>query len=76
MHGSWWLSGCTNGNYLMLLSEGLASLLQLGTLGQQVVLLEPNHRSWAADSNVANGLLSCEAMVLDEVAADEDTRAP
>lgn len=60
----------------MLLSEDLASLLQLGTLGQQVVLLQPNHRSRAADADVANGLLSCEAMVLDEVAADEDPCAP
>lgn len=64
------------GDHLMLLSEDLASLLQLGTLGQQVVLLQPNHRAWAADPNVANGLLGCEAMVLDEVAADEDSCAP
>lgn len=60
----------------MLLPEDLASLLQLGTLGQQMVLLQPNHRAWAADADVAYSLLSCEAVVLDEVAANEDACAP
>ena len=60
----------------MLLPEDLASLLQLGTLGQQVVLLQPNHRPWAADADVAYSLLSCEAVVLDEVAADQNACAP
>lgn len=60
----------------MLLPEDLASLLQLGTLGQQVVLLQPNNRARAADADVADGLLSCEAMVLDEVAANENACAP
>lgn len=62
--------------YLMLLPEDLASLLQLGTLGQQVVLLQPNHGAWAADADVAYSLLSCEALVLDEVAANENASAP
>ena len=63
-------------NHLMLLSEDLASLLQLGTLGQQMVLLQPNHRTWPADPGVADGLLGGEAMVLDKVAADEHPCAP
>ena len=60
----------------MLLPEDVASLLQLSTLGQQVVLLQPNHRPWTADADVAYSLLSCEAVVLDKVAADENSCAP
>lgn len=60
----------------MLLSKDYASLLQLGTLGQQVVLLQANDRARAADADVAYGLLSCEVMVLNEVAADQHTCAP
>ena len=55
----------------MLLPECLASLLQLSNLGQQMVLLQANDRTRAADADVAYCLLSCEAMVLDEIAADE-----
>ncbi len=56
--------------YLVLLPEGLTGLLQLGMLSQQVVLLQPNNRAWAAHSDVPNGLLRGEVMVLDEVAAN------
>ena len=62
--------------YLVLLPEGMASLLQLGSLGQQVVLLQAYHRARAAHPNVANGLLRGEVVVLDEVAADEHPRPP
>ena len=54
----------------------MASLLQLGMLGQQMILLQANDRAWAADADVANSLFSCEVMVLDEVAADEHACAP
>ena len=68
---------CVNSKvHLVLLPEGLASLLQLGSLGQQVVLLQPNHRAWPAHTDVAYGLLRSEIMVLDEVAADEHPCSP
>ena len=60
----------------MLLPEGVASLLQLGSLGQQVVLLQTYHSARAAHPDVADGLLRGEVMVLDEVAADEHPCPP
>ena len=60
----------------MLLAEEVASLLQLWSLGQEVVLLQANDRAWAADPDVAYGLLRREPIVLDHVAADQHPCSP
>ena len=61
---------------LVLLTEEVTSLLQVGSLGQQVVLLQANDGARAADPDVANGFLGCEAVVLDHVAANQHSCAP
>ena len=62
--------------HLVLLPEGPASLLQLGSLGKQVVLLQPNHRARPAHADIPNSLLRAEVMVLYQITANEDPCPP